>query len=58
MTMTFIACGSLIKKVLWKWIQRKVPPLKEFLVCAKDNDDIGAMIALEELFEIKEDLDV
>jgi hypothetical protein len=57
-TMTLIACGGILKKVLWKWCIRKIPNLKEFFECAKVGDDVGAMIALEQLFEIVEDEDV
>lgn len=56
-TMTLIACGNLLKKVLWKWCLKKIPNLKEFFQCMKAGDDVGAMIALEHLFEVTEDED-
>jgi len=51
MTMTFIACGGLIKKALWGWFMRQWPALKELVTCIKDNDDEGAIIALQLLVE-------
>lgn len=53
MTLTVLACGSLIKKALWRWAKKKIPHLKELVLCVKSNDDVGAMIAMEQLFEIE-----
>ncbi len=55
MTLTFIACGGLFKKFLFRWIKKKVPPLKEFIMCMKSGDDEGAIIAMEQLVGIAED---
>ncbi len=54
-TMTFIACGVLIKRFFWRWFLRQWPALKELVTCIKDNDSEGAVIALELLIEGKKD---
>jgi hypothetical protein len=54
-TMTFIACGGLIKRYIWKWFLRQWPALKELITCIKDNDDEGAIIALQLLVEGKDE---